>query len=110
VEAAVFAGLEGPLFGIMMRSDRVDKRASLGISRGARSHMCLRQQTNINLAWHTRPRDNRRQRRPLIEAFTRPKGGDGSDVGLRTAGEGASGDKWRLAGTQAAVVDEQARD
>jgi hypothetical protein len=43
VKAAVFAGLEDPLFGIMMRSDRVDKRASLGISHGARSHMCLKQ-------------------------------------------------------------------
>jgi hypothetical protein len=42
VKAAVFAGLEDPLFGIMMSSDRVDERASLCISRDAHAHMCLR--------------------------------------------------------------------
>jgi hypothetical protein len=97
------AGLEDPLFGIMMRSDRVDNRASLGILRGARAHVCLRQKRTWRSTHDlTKVEDSAARWQKPSRVL---KVGDCSDVGLRTAGDGASGDVWRLAGTQAAVVD-----
>jgi hypothetical protein len=58
VKAAVFAGLEDPLFGIMMSGDRVDKRASLGISRATHTLTCVSEKHEPGVA-HTTSRQSK---------------------------------------------------